>query len=1290
DDYLFGDTDYVPGVIDWDIQRSPSGALVLNGVSGTAANQPGTDQIYAGAGDDYVDAEGGKDIIYGEAGDDRIRAGEGDDFVDGGSGSDELLGGGGHDMMFGAAGDDRMFGGEAGAQDDSDDWMWGGEGRDVMSGSAGADHLFGEAGDDELHGDADDVPRAKQGDDDLFGGAGNDYLRGYAGSDLLDGGDGADELHGDEGNDALFGGDGIDLLHGEAGNDLLDGAGGDDAIGGEDGDDVLYGGEGSDTLVGAAGADRLRGDAGDDRLEGDAGNDVLDGGEGADIMAGGLGHDIFYADAADKLFDEDGDAELIFTDGTTEAELEPITFDDNGTLYQGLARDGQVVYTSLADRRSTNTRYRFADGSVLTQEQFLGGHLVEAQALLGDANANTLAGFAGDDNLSGQAGRDVLRGYAGDDWLDGGADDDSLSGGTGNDGLSGGAGNDVYRFDRGDGQDVIDERGESPSSDTLRLGEGVQPGEVQLVREASGDLLVKIAGTGDQIRVLGFYREPAQSIERIEFANGAVIDLPALLALPIAAITGSDNADVLVGTARDETLLGLAGNDVLEGDAGADRAEGGAGADRYVFGRGMGADRLLDTAGTSTLALAADLRLSDLAAHRVGDDLLLQIRGTSDSALIEGYYTTPQSWQIDDGTATLASLESIVAQTQAREADYVQALRDDYKVRAISDIAAPYLANGYRFSAPGILVHAPFQTWVQARVSKTVQTTSTVVTTLHGDGSPSTTYTLDSSYHHEDWDVSVGVLVDGRVTITNAVQLSDAAEIAPVHAWQYSDPASRVIVNVQWDRLPIFRGRTQFLHGIANSHDPVTGDASTSSSNTTIGFSSGSASGRAIGFSSVVPITDARPSSAYADLRVVRAQAVVEEIVAGAADNRISGDDSTLVDAGTGNDIVQGAGFQYGGAGDDQLSDGRVLLGGAGNDVLLAGQYLAGGAGDDLMEGDGGQTRYVLRADDVGHDLIADFSDESDAIKGWYYGTMLRISEWQARDVYGGAYRFDNDGHFEKVNARVAAWLRDPAAPPESAFDNWQQMYGGAQEHWLSAKQTVLTIPSTLRYFEPLPPFPVSSAHDYTALAPFYASGSVALDTVELPLGATLENLQATLIEIPFTTAQGSVQAYAALELALGLNQSVRIVLPHADDALGSGIERLKFADGRVLSIGDLVARLGPNANLDPQRQANVLALDDLNTLFHNAGTGYRAEGKGGDDQITGSAYGDALYGDKGNDRLNGHDGSDTLDGGLGADLLDGGAGDDALFGGEGDDLLRGGAGNDTVYADEGHDLALG
>ncbi len=69
-------------------------------------------------------------------------------------------------------------------------------------------------------------------------------------------------------------------------------------------------------------------------------------------------------------------------------------------------------------------------------------------------------------------------------------------------------------------------------------------------------------------------------------------------------------------------------------------------------------------------------------------------------------------------------------------------------------------------------------------------------------------------------------------------------------------------------------------------------------------------------------------------------------------------------------------------------------------------------------------------------------------------------------------------------------------------------------------------------------------------------------------------------------------------------------------------------------------------------------------------------DGKGGDDSITGTNWGNA------NDRLSGASGNDDIDGYAGNDVIDGGTGDDDLRGREGFDTLDGGS--ETDFCDVG------
>ncbi|MFN7677273.1 MAG: calcium-binding protein [Cyanobacteriota bacterium] len=98
----------------------------------------------------------------------------------------------------------------------------------------------------------------------------------------------------------------------------------------------------------------------------------------------------------------------------------------------------------------------------------------------------------------------------------------------------------------------------------------------------------------------------------------------------------------------------------------------------------------------------------------------------------------------------------------------------------------------------------------------------------------------------------------------------------------------------------------------------------------------------------------------------------------------------------------------------------------------------------------------------------------------------------------------------------------------------------------------------------------------------------------------------------------------------------------------------------------------------------NFTGTDIPNVYTYTGTDSLLADGRGGNDSITGGAQNDSIDGGAGNDSLFGMDGNDTLIGGDGSDSLNGGNGNDVLFGnnstsanGNQFDTLTGGSGSD-------------
>jgi Ca2+-binding RTX toxin-like protein len=281
-------------------------------------------------------------------------------------------------------------------------------------------------------------------------------------------------------------------------------------------------------------------------------------------------------------------------------------------------------------------------------------YLTGTDAINGSGNAlgNRLDGNAAANILSGLDGNDIITDAYG------GAD--TLIGGTGNDNLSGGDGADTYVFARGFGQDVIAEYDQgSGGQDIIRFAADILAADVVLSRNAS-DLFLKVLGTEDGITVTGFYSDPAQSIERVEFADSTVWNATTLVA---ATFFGTPGVDYIYGTTANDTLLGLAGNDTLIADAGNDTLDGGtgndaldggAGNDAFIFATGYGQDTISDASGTDVITLGSGLTNTDVKIWRDASNLYVGITGTSDVLTVQGWYDLStnrvESIKFADGT----------------------------------------------------------------------------------------------------------------------------------------------------------------------------------------------------------------------------------------------------------------------------------------------------------------------------------------------------------------------------------------------------------------------------------------------------------------------------------------------------------------------------------------------------------------------------------------------------------------------------------------------------------------
>lgn len=221
---------------------------------------------------------------------------------------------------------------------------------------------------------------------------------------------------------------------------------------------------------------------------------------------------------------------------------------------------------------------------------------------LGNGNEDVL--FSIENVISG-AGDDTLLGSAEDNQLTAGQGEDTLVGGAGADYLLGGAGGDTYRYEAGDGVDIIEDWGDSGSTDAIELGTGISTGSVTISRGDSDfwDMKLGFSGGGSITVKAGFISSGAV-IEEVQFSGGTTWTAAGIRAMYLDqqansgdnyihgfidaadTIVGRGGNDELYGYSGDDTLNGNDGNDVLFGNEGADTLIGEAGDDFMIGGDG--------------------------------------------------------------------------------------------------------------------------------------------------------------------------------------------------------------------------------------------------------------------------------------------------------------------------------------------------------------------------------------------------------------------------------------------------------------------------------------------------------------------------------------------------------------------------------------------------------------------------------------------------------------------------------------------------------------------------------
>ncbi|MFZ5968303.1 MAG: calcium-binding protein, partial [Bacillota bacterium] len=1025
---------------------------------------------------------------------------------------------------------------------------------------------------------------------------------------------------------------------------------------------LLIGTENDDQLIGADRNDLFVGNAGNDYLEGKDGSDIY-------VFRRGFGKDIINDYSNNSYIDT-----IIFKDiNADEIEFAVDQNDYNNLLIK--VKDTEDVITIKAYFSSINNRIEsieFSDGTVLN------GEALQQKTLVWNFNGTEENDIIYGSNAIDAS--DTFSGLGGDDQFYGGSGNDTLDGGIGNDYLDGGDGSDIYIFSKGFGQDTIIDIAINSSKDIIEFTD-INKEEIEFAQEQN-DLIIKVLGTDDQLRIKSYTLENKYRIEEIVFADGTILSLDTikdqLLNLNVSGTEGNDTLegsrdyvgtdeihglggdDIINGNTGDDKLYGDGGNDTIYGGSGIDVLEGGegndvlygeSGNDTYIFGRGYGIDTVSDydstTGNLDTLRMLEGIAPEDITVTRNGDNLELSINDTSDKVVISNYFNTNNYYivekvQFADGTEWDYNYIREAALRVTEGNDLVRGYESDDSIASLGGDDTVY---GYGGS--DTLDGGSGNDTIYGGYGDDTLIGSEGSDTLYGERG-NDTYIFGRGY-------GVDTISDSDSTIGNLDTLRMLEGIAP----------EDITVTRNGDNLEL---------SINDTSDKVVISNYFNTNNYYIVEKIQFADGTEWDYNYI----------REAALRVTEGNDLVRGYESDDSIASLGGDDTVYGNGG--NDTLEGGAGNdsiYGGYGDD------ILRGEAGND------YLEGGFGSDVYEfskGFGKDTIYDYAANwswwstnyDTGTDKIK-FNDILSSEITW------AVSETSGSDlvlkVAGTEDAITLRNYFSDTHARI------------------ESIEFGDGEVWDSAVleeklKTLIKNGTELNdtiYGANAAEF-VDEIHGLGGHDTIYGNagddklyGDEGDDTIYGDYGND------TLIG-----SEGNDVLYGERgndTYIFGRGYGVDTISDY--DSTTGNLDTLRMLEG--IAPGDItVTRNGDNLELSINDTSDKVVISN----YFNTNTRYIVEKvqfadgtewdydyiktaalrvTEGNDVVRGYESDDSIASLGGDDTVYGYGGNDTLDGGSGNDTVYGGYGDDILIGSEGSDVLYGERGNDTYIFGRGY-----
>ncbi|WP_282009706.1 calcium-binding protein, partial [Brevundimonas aveniformis] len=410
---------------------------------------------------------------------------------------------------------------------------------------------------------------------------------------------------------------------------------------------------------------------------------------------------------------------------------------------------------------------------------------------------------------------------------------------------------------------------------------------------------------------------------------------------------------------------------------------------------------------------------------------------------------------------------------------------------------------------------------------------------------------------------------------------------------------------------------------------------------------------------------------------VVTGTSSQDQLVGSSSDDTISGlEGADYIQGLEGNDTIYG--------GDEDSTQpigyftGDLINGGEGNDLVYAGggnDYVVGGMGADIIYG----------------------GDGSDFLAGYGGLAVIRQVPVSANFPLGLTFdflgwAFQDDAQVDLINGgngndRVYAGIGDLADGGDGTDDlnvSFASRSSGLnislEADWQS--QLSFLASATFQNFEILAGLALTAHNDVFSGDALFIIGGYGSDTITLGsrvFGGGIREIATANHRIDVATngilngrlddgVQDTVTGTSEVEsFHFGLYDHINGGAGSTNDSASVTLFGLLSGVNLNLSLnadwqGALAAiTQGSITNIARLQRLHLTQYDDVVVAPTAAASASSIELRGyeGNDNLTGTIYGDTLYGDEGDDVLSGGDGNDTLFGGLGADQLQGGDGTD-------------------------------